>query len=54
MDHAKQLAIKLECDPCHFDLAAWLRIGDPDLKSPDRITMLEVAMLLDPSRRRLE
>lgn len=46
MEHAQQLAIKLVCDPTHFDLAAWLRIGDPELKAPERVTMADVAMFL--------
>jgi hypothetical protein len=42
MPHAKQLAFKLIADPCHFDLDTWLRLKDPELHAPGRVTMQEV------------
>lgn len=45
--HAMQLAYKLKHDPEHFDLEAWLRLRDPDLKAPDRVTLREVEDALD-------
>ena len=40
--HARQLAVKLIRDVRHFDLLAWLRLRDQELKAPDRVTMLEI------------
>jgi len=42
MDHSRQLAIKLIKDFEHFDLLEWLRIRDPQLQAPDRVTMDEI------------
>lgn len=42
MPHAQQLAYKLIADPECFDLDAWLRLGDPELRAPNRVTMDEV------------
>ena len=42
MSHARQLAIKLVRDPDHYDLEAWLRIKDPTLRAPNRVTQKEV------------
>ena len=42
MPHAKQLAVKLIKDFEHFDLYEWLRIRDPELRAPERVTMDEV------------
>lgn len=42
MPHARQLAIKWLKDRTHFNLEQWLRIRDPDLKAPDRVTMGDV------------
>jgi len=42
MDHARQLAVKLIRDPEYFDLWAWLRLRDPQLNAPDRVTMDEI------------
>lgn len=42
MPHAQQLAYKLIADPEGFDLQAWLRLGDPELRAPNRVTMDEV------------
>lgn len=42
MPHARQLAFKLIADPAHFDLDAWLRLKDPELHAPERVTMREV------------
>ena len=42
MPHAKQLAYKYIHDILHYDLEAWLRIKDPDLRAPNRVTEDEV------------
>lgn len=42
MPHAQQLAHKLKYDPLHFDLDHWLRIRDPELRAPNRVTMDEI------------
>ena len=42
MLHAEQLAHKLKADPEHFDLDAWLRLRDPDLKAPKRVCMDDI------------
>lgn len=42
MPHAKQLAYKQKWDPRHYDLEAWLRLRDPELKAPERVTQAEV------------
>lgn len=42
MPHARQLAHKLYWDAESFDLAAWLRLRDPELKAPRRVTLAEV------------
>lgn len=42
MPHARQLAVKLINDPKHFCLASWLRIKDPELKAPERVTLEDV------------
>ena len=44
--HAKQLACKLLCDPEHFDLEDWLRIRDPALRAPDRVTLRDIVRYL--------
>lgn len=43
MDHAEQLAVKLICDPRNFALVQWLKLRDPDLKAPERVTMEDIA-----------
>jgi hypothetical protein len=45
MPHARQLAVKLVADPKHFDLQAWLRLKDPGLKAPNRVTASEIRNL---------
>lgn len=42
MPHARQLAVKLVADSTHFDLQAWLRLKDPLLAAPDRVTASEI------------
>lgn len=42
MAHAKQLAVKYLKDRVHYDLNAWLRLRDPRLVSPNRVTQDEV------------
>jgi hypothetical protein len=42
MSHANQLAYKLMRDPGHYDLERWLRIKDPELRAPNRVTQSEV------------
>ena len=46
LDHAEQLAIKWKKDSDHFDLDAWLRIRDPDLRAPTRVTMEDIGEYL--------
>lgn len=42
MPHANQLAYKYIHDILHYDLNAWLRIKDPELRAPNRVTEDEV------------
>lgn len=42
MPHHKQLAYKLLADPKNYDLDSWLKIRDPDLRAPIRVTQQEV------------
>ena len=42
MAHAKQLAVKYMKDRLHYDLDAWLRLRDPGLSAPNRVTQVEV------------
>lgn len=42
MPHARQLAVKYMKDRLHYDLDAWLRLRDPALKAPNRVTQKEV------------
>jgi len=42
MPHKRQLAYKLAADAEDFDLVGWLRIRDPDLRAPKRVTMEEI------------
>jgi len=46
MPHKKQLAYKLKNDPDQYNLDAWLRLRDHDLRSLDRVTTQEVEMEL--------
>lgn len=46
MPHAKQLAVKLVKDPDHFDLEQWLRLRDPALLAPERVTMDDIVQHL--------
>jgi hypothetical protein len=43
MAHTDQLAIKKVKDPEYYDLQKWLRISDPELKAPRRVTEEEVS-----------
>ena len=43
MSHAEQLAVKFKHDAMNFDLEAWLRLRDPELNAPGRVTMEEIA-----------
>jgi len=36
------LAKKMLCDPEHFNLEAWLRVKDPRLVAPNRVTLREI------------
>lgn len=47
MSHAAQLAVKLLLDEPNFCLDAWLRLRDPELKAPLRVTMGEVLECLE-------
>lgn len=42
MPHARQLAIKQMEDEENYNLKDWLRVRDPDLKAPERVTQEEV------------
>ena len=42
MPHAEQMAVKARRDRMHFNLDAWLRLRDPDLAAPDRVTIEEI------------
>lgn len=42
MPHAKQLAYKYIRDVENYDLEAWLRVKDPSLRAPNRVTEDEV------------
>lgn len=42
MPHARQLAVKWLADPDGFHLMHWLRLKDPLLRAPHRVTMAEV------------
>lgn len=46
MPHAKQLAVKLCRDIDNFDLDEWLRIRDPELRAPERVTLQDVVQYL--------
>lgn len=46
-DVAYELAVKLVRDPLHFDLDTWLRIGDAELRAPERVTMADIARYLE-------
>lgn len=43
MPHAEQLAYKMFWDEDNYDLYAWLRLRDPELKAMHRVTFGEVA-----------
>jgi len=47
MVHCRQLAVKLLKDPEHFDLVAWLRIKDTELRAPTRVTMENIVQFLE-------
>lgn len=42
MPHADQLAVKMVADPENYDLESWLRLKDPQLRAPNRVTQVEV------------
>lgn len=42
MSHARQLAYKWIHDNPNFDLKRWLKLKDPDMEAPDRVTMGEI------------
>jgi len=42
MPHANQLAYKYIHDILHYNLESWLRIKDPELRAPNRVTEDEV------------
>ena len=44
--HEKQLACKLLCDPDWFNLEDWLRIADPELRAPERVSLRDVVRYL--------
>lgn len=42
MPAARQLAVKFLQDRLHFNLEEWLRIEDPELRAPHRVTQEEI------------
>ena len=46
MSHAEQLAFKWNRDRKHFDLDGWLRLRDPDLNAPNRVSMEDIGEYL--------
>lgn len=42
MSRAEELAIKWAGDPENFDLDRWLRLRDPELRAPLRVTMEDI------------
>lgn len=40
--HAAQLRLKRDKDPENYDLQAWLRLSDPELKAPERVTEQDI------------
>ena len=42
MPHAQQLDYKLIYDRVHYNLEQWLKIRDPDMRAPNRVTQEEV------------
>jgi len=42
MPHAEQLAYKQLYDPMNFNREQWLRIRDPELQAPNRVTQDEI------------
>lgn len=42
MPHSDQLAVKMVADPENYNLEAWLRLKDPQLRAPNRVTQSEV------------
>jgi hypothetical protein len=42
MPHARQLAYKYMHDHESYDLQEWLKLRDPDLRAPNRVTQDEV------------
>jgi len=47
MPHARQLAYKYIHDPDNFNLERWLRLRDPELRAPNRVTEQEVMSHVD-------
>jgi hypothetical protein len=52
MSHAEQLAHKLFWDRDNFNLDNWLRLRDPKLRAPKRVTYAEVIEHLEQLRER--
>lgn len=47
MSHAEQLAYKAVRDLQHYDLEAWLRLRDPELRAPQRVMWADIAEYLE-------
>lgn len=47
MPHAQQLAYKQLRDLDNYNLTEWLRLRDPELLAPNRVTQQEVDLWLD-------
>jgi len=46
MPHAQQLAYKQLYDPMNFNREQWLRIRDPQLRAPNRVTQEDIEIYL--------
>jgi hypothetical protein len=46
MSHAEQLAVKWKKDKKHFNLEDWLRLRDPEMRAPTRVTLEDIGEYL--------
>ena len=42
MPHPRQLAYKFLNDTKYFEIEDWLKLRDPDLRAPKRVTITEI------------
>ena len=54
MPHAKQLAVKWIADRMNYDLEGWIRLRDPHLLAPKRVTQQEVDSSIEELSRRIQ